>query len=76
MRKTSRIMFAVFAIAACSLVSGCYTFQSMALEARCGIGRDYACISRWFEAGDPDDTNDNELRLVCGCMDKEYLKGN
>lgn len=72
MRKATKI---ILAIAACSLVSGCYTMRSAALEVRCGIGKDYVCISRWFEAGDPDNADDNELRQVCGCIDKEYLKG-
>lgn len=70
MRKIARI---TFTIGLCSLVSGCYTFRSVALEARCGVGKDYACISRWFEAGDPDEIGDNELRMVCGCMSRKLL---
>lgn len=75
MRK-STITRIIFFAALCCLVSGCYTIQSIALEARCGIGRDYACISRWFEAGEMDNPGDNELRMVCGCVDKENIKGN
>lgn len=58
------------------LISGCYSPRAILLETKCGFGRDYICSPMWVEAGDLGNINDNELHLICGCIDKKYLKGN
>lgn len=57
-------------------LSGCHTTQALYLEAQCGLGKDYVCSPQWVEAGDPNYPGDNEMHIVCGCMDKKDLKGN
>jgi hypothetical protein len=49
------------------VLSSCYTVHSLALEARCGIGRDYVCAPIM---------QTDHMEMVCGCMDKEDLKAN
>lgn len=62
----ARLILHLFLLLLWFLSSGCYTARVIALEARCGIGRDYVCSPQFGYDG---------VYMVCGCMNKEDLKG-